>query len=133
MPQRSTKVDEQFRKKLAVEFARARDRAKASNISVEQFVAKLGITRAALHKYLHRQAIPSLRVLARAKKFFGVDISYGDLGESYVQIRRADSRQTEFQFTVSDISPDQISVKKFTPKGEAGAELIISIDFRKRA
>jgi transcriptional regulator with XRE-family HTH domain len=133
MAHRSTKVDDQFRKKVAEEFTRARDRAKASNVSVEQFVSKLGITRAALHKYLHRKAIPSLRVLERAKRFFGVDIPYGDLGESYVQTHRADSRQMEFQFALSDISPEQIRVKKFTPKGESSAELIITIDFRKTA
>lgn len=130
---RSTRVDDQFKKRLADEFARARNQAKASNLSVEQFVAKLGITRAALHKYLHGKAIPSLRVLERAKKFFGVDIAYGELGQSYVRVQQSDPRQTEFQFVLSDVSSDQISIKKFTPKSEGSAELVISIDLRKRA
>ncbi len=129
---RSTKVDEIFKKKIAEEFGRARDRAKLDGWTVENFVAKLGITRAALHKYMTGTAIPSLRVLEKAKQYWGVNVPYGELGDSYLRPVRKNAGQMEFEF-LTDVSPEQITVKKFTPKGEGTAEIILSIDFRKRA
>jgi transcriptional regulator with XRE-family HTH domain len=130
---RTTKADETFKRRVAEEFAQARDRAKRDGWSVEEFVAKLGITRAALHKYLHRTAIPSLRVLERARKFWGVKLSYGELEDSYVRTKSKDPRQLEFQFSLSEISAEQIQIRRFTAKSESTAELVIRIDFGKGA
>lgn len=49
----------------------------------------------ALHKYLNQNAIPSLRVLNRARRRFGVRLSYGDLGDGYIKPTK-DERQLEF-------------------------------------
>lgn len=130
---RSTPEDEAFKRKVAKEFTLARDRAVADGFSVQDFVGKLGITRPALHKYLTCKAIPSLRVLARARKYWGVRLSYGDLGDRYVKSKKKDPRQMEFQFSVAAISKEQIEVKRFSPRGEKAIELLIKIDFSKSA
>jgi hypothetical protein len=68
---RSTHDDEVFMRKVAKEFLLARDRALKEGWSMEEFVARLGITRAAFHKHVTGKAIPSLRVLSKAKKYWG--------------------------------------------------------------
>jgi transcriptional regulator with XRE-family HTH domain len=127
------RLNDGFRERVASEFRLARERAKAKGMSIEQFVASLGITRAALCKYVNAKAIPSLRVLRRARQYHGVNLNYGELGDRYLSARRKDPRQMEFQFTIMDNSKDQIVIKRFSPKGESSAELLLSIDFSKRA
>jgi transcriptional regulator with XRE-family HTH domain len=130
---RSTPDDEAFKRKVAEEFVRARDRACQKGFSVEEFARTLGITRAGLHKYIARKAIPSLRVLQRARQYWGVRLSYGELGDRYIQARKKDPRQMEFKFSVEDVSKEQIRITKFSAKGENSAELVIKIDFSKSA
>ena len=101
--------------------------------SIEQFVGKLGITRAAFHKQITRKAIPSLRVLANARRYWGVQLSYGELGDTYLRAKKKDPRQTEFQFSVEDISRDQIEIRRVSAKGEKAVEVLIKIDFSKTA
>jgi transcriptional regulator with XRE-family HTH domain len=130
---RSTPADEAFKRRVAAEFIRARESARQKGFSVEDFVNKLGITRAALHKYLNLKSIPSLRVLAKARKYWGVQLSYGDLGDAYIQAKKKDSRQAEFQFSIADVSKDQIEIRRVSPKGERALEVLIKIDFSKSA
>lgn len=129
---RSTPEDEDFKIRVAEEFLRARGAALKKGMSMEGFVQTLGITRAAYHKYITRKAIPSLRVLSRARKRWGVRLSYGALGSRLVNAKK-DSRQMEFQFSIEDVSKDQIEIKRFAPKGEGSVELVIKIDFSKTA
>jgi len=91
-------LNEAFKKRVAIEFAAARDRARAKNVSVEDFVASLGVTRAALCKYVNGKAIPSLRVLRRARHYWGVDLRYGELGDGYIRPEKKSPKQLEFQF-----------------------------------
>jgi len=100
---------------------------------MERFVASLGITRAAFHKHVTGKAIPSLRVLSNARKYWGVRLSYGELGEEFIKAKKKNPGQMEFQFSIADISTEQIEVKKFSPKGERAVELLIKIDFSKSA
>jgi len=130
---KSNDIDEVFKRRVAKEFRRAVDAARGRNISVDGFARKLGITRAAVYKIMDGNRIPSLRVLRKAKQFFGVKVSYGELGDGYVKTRRADPRQIKIEFSVGDVSRDQIEVKKFSPVGENSLELLIRIDFSKTA
>jgi transcriptional regulator with XRE-family HTH domain len=130
---RSTRGDQDFKRRVAEEFTRARDEAREKGVSTEQFARKLGITRAALHKYLTQQAIPSLRVLDNARRFFGVHIPYGELGESYLKSKKRDHRQLELRFSVETISKDQVEIKRLSPRGDNAVELLIRIDFSKTA
>jgi transcriptional regulator with XRE-family HTH domain len=130
---RSTPEDEEFKRRVAEEFTRARERAERKGFSFEDFLRKLGVTRAAFHKYVNRKAIPSLRVLLRAQRFWEVRLSYGDLGVDYVSTKKKDPRQMEFQFSVADISKEQIEIKKISAKGESAVEFLIRIDFSKSA
>jgi transcriptional regulator with XRE-family HTH domain len=130
---RSTPGDEAFKRRVAAEFIQARDRARQKGFSVEDFVSKLGITRAAFHKHVTMKAIPSLRVLARARKYWGVQLSYDDLGDTYVKAKKKDPRQAEFQFSIADISKDQIEIKRVSPKGENSLEVLIKIDLSRSA
>jgi transcriptional regulator with XRE-family HTH domain len=130
---RSTYDDEVFRRKVAKEFLRARDRALKEGWSMEEFVARLGITRAAFHKHVTGKAIPSLRVLSKAQKYWGVQLSYGELGEGFIKVKKTSPGQMEFQFSLADVSTKQIEVKKFSAKGEKAIELVIKIDFSKSA
>jgi len=127
---RSTSEDEAFKRRVAEEFDRARDRA---GLSVDDFARSLGITRAAFYKYVTRKAIPSLRVLQQARRRWGVKLSYGELGDAYVKAQKKDSRQMEFQFSLEDLTKEQIQVTRFSPKGANSAELLIKIDFSKSA
>jgi transcriptional regulator with XRE-family HTH domain len=130
---RSTPVDDAFKRKVAAEFRRAKDRAIKDGYSVEDFVKKLGITRAALHKHLTEKAIPSLRVLDKARRYWGVRLSYGGLGNTFVKGTKKDPRQAEFQFSIADISKDQIEVQRVSPKGETAVEVLIKINLSKIA
>jgi len=129
---RTTPEDEAFKQRVAEEFKRARDRASAKRFSVEQFAQTLGVTRAALHKYLSQKSIPSLRVLQRARQYWGVRLTYGELGDRYVKPKK-DPRQMEFQFSAEDVSKEQIEIKKFSPKGTNAIELLVKIHFSKTA
>jgi transcriptional regulator with XRE-family HTH domain len=130
---RSTPDDEAFRRSVAGEFARARDRALRHGFSIEDFVRKLGVTRAGFHKYVSGKAIPSLRVLANARRYWGVRLSYGALGDAYVKTKRKDPRQTEFQFSIGEISKNQIEIRRVCPKGENAVEVLIKIDLSRPA
>lgn len=130
---RSNPEDEAFKRRVTEEFTRARDRALKRGFTLEKFVESLGVTRAGFHKYVTGKAIPSLRVLARARKYWGVRLSYAELGDDYIKTKRQDPKQMKFQFSVADVSKDQIEVTKFTPKGERGVELVIKILFPKTA
>src|SRR5260370_38271054 len=96
---RSTPDDEAFKRRVASEFTRARERGRLKGFSMEDFVRKLGITRAAFHKHVTGKAIPSLRVLEKARRYWDVQLSYGELGNTYVKSKKKDPRQTEFQFS----------------------------------
>ena len=100
---------------------------------MEQFVAKLGVTRAAFHKYVTCKSIPGLGVLSKARRYWGVKLSYADLDESFFRSKRKDPRQEEFQFSIAGVSKDQIEVKKFSARGESCIDLVITIDFSKDA
>lgn len=126
-------LNDAFKKRVASEFQKARDRAKADGNSIEEFVLSLGITRAALCKYVNGKAIPGLRVLRRARQYYGVNLSYGELGENYLKAKKKDPRQMELQFTLSEISKDQIEIKKFSPRGDSSVDLWININFSKGA
>ena len=74
------------------------------------------------------------RVLGAAmRQYWGVKLSYGDLGVGYVSTKKKDPRQMELQFSVADISKEQIEIKKISAKGETAVELLIRIDFSKSA
>ena len=77
--------------------------------------------------------ITGVKILIAGATGATLEIAYGDLSKSYVRTRRSDPRQMKFQFALSDLSPEQITVKRFTPKGETSAELVFSIEFRKLA
>jgi transcriptional regulator with XRE-family HTH domain len=126
-------LNDAFKKRVTSEFAKARDPAKTNGQSIEEFVRSLGITRAALCKYVNGKAIPGLRVLRRARKYHGVYLSYGELGDRFLKGRKKDPRQMELQLSMSEISKDQIEIRKFSPKGDSSVELLISIDFSKGA
>ena len=130
---RANSSDDSFKRLVAKEFALARERARKKGLSMEEFVRTLGITRAAFHKHVTCQAIPRLAVLEKARRFWGVEIRYGALDTTYVKARRKDPRQMEFSFSIEDISKEQIEIKRFSPKGEKGIELLININFTKSA
>ena len=130
---RSTPDDEAFKARVIGEFTQARDRARAKGMSTDQFAQSLGITRAALHKQMTGKTIPSLRVLEKARKYWGVRLSYGELDQSYVKPKKKDPKQMELQLSFEDISKEQIEIKRFSPKGEFAVELLIRIDFSKSA
>jgi transcriptional regulator with XRE-family HTH domain len=130
---RSTPEDEEFKRRVAEEFTRARTRAEQMGLSFEAFLRTLGVTRAGFHKYMTLNAIPSLRVLQRARKCWKVQIKYGEIGSAYLSTKKKDPRQMEFQFSVADISKEQIEIKKISAKGETAVELLIRIDFSKSA
>jgi transcriptional regulator with XRE-family HTH domain len=125
--------EEAFKRRVAVEFRRALADARGKKLSVEEFARTLGITRAGVYKILAGTTIPSLRVLRNARKYWRVHLEYGELSDTYIQAKRTDPRQMEIQFSVSDISKDQIEVAKFSAKEENSLELVIKIDFSKIA
>ena len=130
---KANQIEEVFKRRVAKEFRRAVTTAQERNISVEAFAQKLGVTRSAVYKIMDGNTVPTLGVLRKAKQFFGVQVSYGELGDGYVKTRRGDPRQIKIEFSVGDISRDQIEVKKFSPAGENSLELLIRIDFSKTA
>jgi transcriptional regulator with XRE-family HTH domain len=130
---RSNRGDEAFKRRVAEEFSRACDQARAQGWTVERFAQSLGVTRAAFHKYVTKKAIPSLRVLALARTRWGVQIPYGELGESYLNAKKGDLRQMELRFSVETISKDQVEIKRLSPRGDNAVELLIRIDFSKTA
>ena len=133
MKTRSNHTDEAFKRKAAAEFNRALSDARAKGLTVEQFAATLQITRAGLYRILRGAVIPSLRVLQRARKRWGVRLVYGELDDRYLKVKRADPRQTEIQFSMEDVSKDQIEITKLSPKGESSLELVIRISFPRTA
>jgi hypothetical protein len=100
---------------------------------MERFVQSLGVTRAGFHKYVTRQSIPSLRVLKRARKYWGVHLSYTELGARFVGASKEDPRQMKLQLSLENISKEQIEVKRFSASGEKAVELVIRINFSKSA
>ena|SRR5258708_337951 len=129
----STPEDKAFKRRVAEEFNRARDRALAKGLTIEDFVRSLGITRAGFHKQITGKTMPSLRVLRNARKYWGVRLSYGELGDRYVSAKKADPRQMGFAFMIEGISKDQFDVKRVSRKGPNAIELVIQIDFSKTA
>ena len=125
--------EEAFKRRVAVEFRRALADARSKQLSAEEFARTLGITRAGVYKILAGTTIPSLRVLRNARRYWGVHLNYGELGDTYIKAKRIDPRQMEIQFSISDISKEQIEVAKFSPKGENSLELVIKIDFSRTA
>jgi transcriptional regulator with XRE-family HTH domain len=130
---RSNRNDEAFKQRIAKEFQRGLSEARRKGLTVEQFAATLRITRAAVYRILNGEVIPSLRVLQKARSRWGIRFSYGDLGDRYISGGTTDPRQAEFQFSVHDVSKDQIEVTKLSPKGENSLELVIRIGFSKTA
>lgn len=130
---RLSAYDEIFKRRIAAAFEGALHDARKRGFSVEEFGRRLGITRAAVYKITNGKTIPSLRVLQKARRYWGVRLSYGELADTYVQAKRADPRQIRIEFSAGDISKDQIQVKKFSPAGENSLELVIKIDFSKTA
>jgi transcriptional regulator with XRE-family HTH domain len=128
---RATPQDQAFKRKVAEEFKRVVEEQAAKRKSVEWVGGVLGVTRQAVYKYLNGEAIPGLRVLERARSRFGVRLSYGELGDRYVRAKR-DERQLEL-FPIEKACKEQIEIKRFVPKGESAAELLIRIDFSKTA
>jgi transcriptional regulator with XRE-family HTH domain len=125
--------DGAFKRRVAEEFEKARERARQDhNLSVEQFAATLGVTKAAYYKYVNKQSMPSLRVLKKARKW-GVRLSYPGLGDGFIRTAKADPRQMTIQFSGDDVSAQQIKVKRFSPKGDKALELVIHIDLTKSA
>jgi transcriptional regulator with XRE-family HTH domain len=101
--------------------------------SAESFAGTLGITRAALYKYLGEQAIPSLRVLEKARRLWKVRLNYGELGEDYLTKKRTvPSGQMEFKFTTADISEDRITIRKVVAR-DTSVEMTVRIDLAKGA
>ncbi len=94
---RDTPQDEAFKSAVRDEFLRALHRAQEMGYTVDKFAETLGITRAALHKYTRKQgqSIPSLRVLERARKRWKIRVSYGDLGEGYINKKTIEDGQLE--------------------------------------
>jgi len=132
MMKKPDRITDAFKRRAAAAFARALDRSRAKDhLSVEQFAHKLGITRAGLYKILGGKTVPSLRVLRNARRFFGVQLNYGELGGSYTKAKKEDPRQVRLQFSVGDISTERIEVRKFSPAGENSLELVIRIDLSK--
>lgn len=130
---RSSPEDAAFRRRVAEEFTHARERAAKKGFSADEFAQHLGVTRAAVHKYTTGTAIPSLRVLQKARRYWGVQIPYGDLGETYVRSKRTDPRQMNLHLSLENVSKEQIEVRKFAPSGDQSIELLIRIDFSKSA
>ena len=132
---RDTPQDELFRSTVRNEFLRALSRAQEMGYTVDKFAETLGITRAALHKYTRKQgqSIPSLRVLERARKRWKIRISYGDLGEGYINRKTSADGQLELQFSINDIAKENVQVQRITPKGDSTVEMLLKIDFAKRA
>jgi hypothetical protein len=62
-----------------------------------------------------------------------VRLNYGELGDTYIKAKRADPQQMEIQFSMKDISKEQIKVERVAPKGENSLELVIRIDFPRTA
>lgn len=87
------------------------------------------MSRAGLYKYLAGTSVPSLRVLRNAKRHFGVRLSYGELGDSYIKARRRSSDQLELEFSVGGISKEQVEVVKISPKGERSLEVTVRLTF----
>ena len=79
------------------------------------------------------QPFPSLRVLSRARHYWAVDLSYGELGDEYIKPRKGNPKQLELQFSMSDITKEQIEVKKLSPKSDGSVELLLRINFSKSA
>ncbi len=128
---RSTSEDRAFKDAVAKQFEAARHRAEKRNISYSDFLKRLGITRAAYHKYITGKSIPSLRVIGNAARYFGVRLQYPNVDYGVVQTKRSDTRQLEFQFSLADITPSQIEVVKFSPKRQGIVELRLRINFSK--
>ena len=132
---RDTPQDELFKSAIREEFLRAIKRAQEMGYTVDKFAETLGITRAALHKYTRKegQSIPSLRVLEKARRKWKLRVSYGDLGHAFISRKPSAEGQLELQFSVSDIVKENIQVQRITPKGDKAVELLLKIDFAKRA
>lgn len=133
MTKRSSASDDAFKRRVAQEFVRARNRAEKRGFSLDDFVRKLGITRAAYYKQVAGKSIPSLRVLAKAKRYWGVRLPYAELGDAYVSAKRTDPRQSALNFSVEDLSMEQIEIKRVSPKGERAVEVLIEIRFPRGA
>jgi transcriptional regulator with XRE-family HTH domain len=132
---RDTKIDAMFKKRIRDEFERAIKRAQQMGMTVEQFANTLGITRAGLHKYTREknQSIPSLRVLHKARQVWKMHVPYGDADEDIGTTKRVPKEQLAFQFSVQDVAKENITVRKVKPRGDTAVELVIQIDFTKRA
>jgi transcriptional regulator with XRE-family HTH domain len=129
---RTTPEDEAFKRAVAEEFRLAVDRAAKQGLSVEQFGQVLGVTRQAVYKYLNEKSIPSLRVLQRARSRFGVRLTYGELGDRYLKPAKDDG-QLKLPFSLANVSKEQIQVKKFSPRGDNTADLVLRITLSKTA
>ena len=130
---RPNQNDEAFKRRVAAEFKRALDDAHRKKLPVEEFARTLGITRAGVYKILAGTTIPSLRVLRNARKYWGIRLNYGELGDTYIKAKRTDPRQMGIQFSIRDISKKHIEIAKISPKGENSVELVIKIDFSRTA
>lgn len=132
---RNTPQDETFKKSVRDEFLAAIKRARKMGYTTDKFAETLGITRAGLHKYVRKEAqsIPSLRVLERARRLWKVRLSYGGLSDEFIARKSVSAGQLEFQFSVGDIAKENIQIQKVSPKGDKAVELLLKIDFSKRA
>lgn len=129
--------DTAFKKVFAEKLRQARDEAKRERgISAEKFAQELGVTRAALYKYLNEENVPGLDILERAK-VLGVEVKYGELDLDLIRARaKKDTTSPEAQMllpiAIQGLTDQNITVEVGPRKPNAIA-LNVTIQFSPKA
>jgi transcriptional regulator with XRE-family HTH domain len=127
-------ADKAFIKAFAerLEAAKTRETSLPRNLSVEEFAHKLGVTRAALHKYVHGRARPGLDVLERAKTEFGVEVKYGEIDIPLIKRRAKHGQSDELQmllpFAIESLKAEDIEIR-IAEKKNSRITLSVAIRF----
>jgi transcriptional regulator with XRE-family HTH domain len=133
---RHTAIDQAFMKTFAEKLTEARARAKKlDGTSFEKFAEMLGVTRAGLHKYLREKSVPSLDILARARRL-GIEVKYGELNIEMIKKRaKKDAASPEAQMilplALENLTDQNISVE-LAPRKPNSIELNVTIRFSRK-
>lgn len=109
-----TPEDDVFLEQFASQLRSFYDKATADGVTDENFAVTLGISRAALKKYLSGTAMPCLRSVVLAYTQYGLLVPY--LGVPLFtgrkrQLKRAAVQQLELPFEIRALSQSQVDMK----------------------
>jgi transcriptional regulator with XRE-family HTH domain len=105
-------------------------------LKVKEFAKALGVTPAALHKYLNERSRPGLDVLERAKTEFGLNATYGAMDANLIKrrakrSRKSDEAQMFLPFAIESLDASDINVG-ITNRKRNGVVLTLNITFGRR-